>query len=227
MRTIVVLLAVCFVLSGCASMKAEMVLPEELSDVAVYPVQNRRMLELGAKPMFDFGSWQVARFSRGWAREAASNLFWVETVDRAQRYSFVLEGSSDPIDVICAARADIDRWGGPDSSLERVHSYELRCEGLMAEMEDPRFTLEVGTRIGHLEWEGDRLMVIPTNDLKGSRWKLPERTGYVIEDRNGPIAAVEVLSPGRVWMTDEITPELVDVIAAATSALLLYDTLVD
>ena len=227
MRYLTIAILCVLTLQGCASMKAEMGLPEELLDAEVYPVQNRRMLELGSKPMFDFGSWQVTRFSRGWAREAASNLFWVETVDRSQRYSFVLEGSGDPMDVICGARADLDRWGGPDSSLERVHAYELRCEGLVATAEEPRFTLEVGTRVGHIEWDGERLLVVPTNDLNDSKWKFQDRTGYVIEDREGPIAAVEVLSPGRVWMADDVSAELVDVIAAASSALLLYDNLLE
>lgn len=219
------LILVVLSMAGCASMTAEMDLPEELAGAVVMPVENRRMLELGSKPMLDFAGWQVTRFSRGWTREAVSDLFWTKTVDRTQRYAFVLAGAAEPIDVVCGAMADLDRWAVID--VERVQSYELRCEGIVAGEENELFTLEVGTRVGHLEWAGERLLVIPTSGLKDSSWKFQDRTGYVIEDDDGPIAAVEVLSPGRVWMLDEVADELKDVVAAATSALLLYDNLLE
>lgn len=214
-----------FLSVACASMTAEMDLPENLSSAPVYRVEHRRMLELGSGTVFEFGRWQVTQFSRGWTREGVSDLFWAEAVGRTQRYGFVLTGGAEEVDVVCGARAEVNRWIAPE--IETVQSVELRCEGVPVGRDEVLFTLDVGTRIGHLEWQDERLLVIPTSELKGSRWTYQARTGYTIEDKVGPVAAVEVLRPGRVWMIGEVAENLTDPLAAVASALLLYDTLLE
>ncbi len=126
-------------------------------------------------------------------------------------------------EVECRARA-VEAWrSGFTVELTDAFTPRLSCAIRDAAGDLSRFVLASDGRElrGRLEGaRGESLAARSLHRLQGARWKHAEPAGYLIETPAGePIAAVETLNRGRVWLTSGATAGPTP---AAITALLLY-----
>ena len=72
----------------------------------------------------------------------------------------------------------------------------------------------------------DRSVAVKGTDrLAGTPLPLGETAGYIFEQAGKPIAAVEVINNGAVWLSPDLDPALRGPVTAAISSLLLFEEL--
>ncbi|MBL9216730.1 MAG: hypothetical protein JNG83_14730 [Opitutaceae bacterium] len=78
---------------------------------------------------------------------------------------------------------------------------------------------------GTLERGGQVVTVRGTNRLAGTPLPLGETAGYVFSLADRPLAAVEVINDGAVWLAPDLPAELRGPVTSAIASLLLFEEL--
>lgn len=154
----------------------------------------------------------------------SASAFGVEGGFARQAYRLAVEGPRGAYwEVECRGRA-VEAWrDGFTVELTDAFTPRLSCAIRDSAGDLSRFVLASDGRElrGWLEGgRGGSFSARSLHRLQGARWQQPEPVGYLIETSGGePVAAVEILNRGRVWLTSSAaggpTP-------AAVTALLLY-----
>lgn len=206
--------------------KAEMELPSSVISLAGDPLavdgQNPRRW---GKPL-GFGAYRSLAVDDGVEFSWSIDAFGVRSGSARQRYRLALDGPDGRWEVECLARA-IESWrDGFTAELTEAFRPRLSCGLFDPQGRISRFVLASDGRLlrGHVEdtaTGGPRLVVRSVHRLQGSRLPLAEPAGYLLESPTGePIAAVETINRGRVWLTAEAPGGPAP---AAIAALLLYN----
>ncbi len=234
MKSIVHLfLALVLVIPAAAKLKeAALRLPDALAGVERLPVQGRQGWKLLER--LEFGGCSVHGVQRSLAKGGDLGLsvpgLAYEGSKRRQTFLFKLSG------------ADASPWRGAAATnlrrraLDVGFDIELRNKsGFMAllssdALPDDSWTLDLAEKgerplTGTLSRNGEVIEVRGTNRLAGTFLPLGETTGYIFESRGKPVAAVEVINDGAVWLSPELDPALRAPVTAAISALLLFEEL--
>ncbi|QXD15537.1 hypothetical protein GQ464_000890 [Rhodocaloribacter litoris] len=212
-------------LVGCQA--AHMPVPEALSTAGRLPVQGRQGWKI--KEHLRFGSYEARDIDRSWVRGGDLVVNALELNRRKQHYSFTLrKGAADHWHVACEV---LLRRGMVDAEVVDVvfaDRSELACTLDAIDREAARWTLALAGEYarpleGSLVSGGTELGIYGTSALKGG---LPAgtTTGYEIVRAGRPVAAVEVISEGAVWLP-ETAMEGRDLFAAVATALLLLEDL--
>lgn len=226
-------LALALVIPAFAKLKeAAMKLPDSLAAVERLPVKGRQGWKLLER--LEFGGFAVHGVQRSLSKGGDLGLavpgLAYEGSKRRQTFLFKLSG------------ADASPWRGAAATnlrrraLDVGFDIELRNKsGFMALLSsdarpDDTWTLDLAEKgerplTGTLSRNGEVIEVRGTNRLAGTFLSLGETSGYVFESRGKPIAAVEVINDGAVWLAPEIDPTLRAPVTAAISALLLFEEL--
>lgn len=226
-------LALALVTPAFAKLKeAAMRLPDNLAGVERLPVQGRQGWKLLER--LEFGGFAVHGVQRSLSKGGDLGLsvpgLAYEGSKRRQTFLFKLSG------------ADSSPWRGAAATnlrrraLDVGFDIELRNKsGFMALLSpdarpDDIWTLDLtekGERplAGTLSRNDEVIDVRGTNRLSGTFLPLGETSGYVFESRGKPVAAVEVINDGAVWLSTELDPAQRAPVTAAISALLLFEEL--
>lgn len=207
-------------------------LPEELVSANRIPVKGRQGWKLIER--VQFGDYVVSEVRRSWTKGGdlrVGRVLFYEGNKRRQTFGFTLVGPEG------------SPWhGGAATNLRRNalehDGFEIALRdksGFAARLEpdsDPTagWTLDLTERFdrplsGTLSRDARVVTVTGTRKLAGSPFPLDETTGYVFESGGRPIAAVEVINNGAVWVSSEIESELQAPVTAAIASLLLFEEL--
>lgn len=212
--------------------EAAMRLPDALAGAERLPVQGRQGWKLTER--IEFGDFKVHGVERSLSKGGDLGLsvpgLAYEGSKRRQTFLFKLSGADD------------STWRGAAATnlrrraLDVGFDIELRNKsGFMALLSsdarpDDKWTLDVKERgerplAGTLSRNDVSITVTGTNKLAGTILPYGETSGYVFESAGRPIAAVEVINNGAVWLAPDLAPELRAPVTAAISALLLMEEL--
>lgn len=212
--------------------EAAMRLPDGLASAERLPVHGRQGWKLLER--LEFGDFRVHDVRRSLSKGGDLGLsvpgLAYEGSKRRQTFLFKLSG------------AEASAWSGAAATnlrrraLDVGFDIELRNKsGFMAllssdALPDDTWTIDLAEKrerplAGTLSRNGEVITVTGTNRLAGTFLPLGETSGYVFESRGKPVAAVEVINNGAVWLAPDLDPTLRAPVTAAISALLLFDEL--
>jgi hypothetical protein len=212
--------------------EAAMRLPGELASVERMPVKGRQGWKIVER--LQFGGCDVYEVRRSWTKGGdlrVGRVLFYEGSKRRQTFGFSLTGANGAV------------WhGGAATNLRRNalerDGFEIALRdksGFAAVLEpesapDEEWTLDLTETFGRplkgTLTRGDRTIAVTgTNKLAGTPLPLDETTGYVFETGGKPVAAVEVINSGAVWISPEIADTLRAPVTAAIASLLLFEEL--
>ena len=208
--------------------QAEMLLPDQLSTVERLPVEGRQGWRKIQR--LKYGNYAVDSVNRSLTKGGDLQIMVYEGSKRRQAFSFHHQENGLPTYRIAAAtnlrRRAIDvgveiEFRNKSGFTSEMHS--ILKPGFVARLE----LTETRERplSGTLVHGAQTVAVKGTNKLAKTPLPLDEATGYVFESEGKPIAAVEVINNGAVWISPDIDPELSSPVSAAISALLLFEEL--
>ncbi len=203
-------------------------LPEPLLETERLPVAGRQ----GWRHLqrLSFGDQSVERVQRSLTKGGDLQILRYEGSKRRQSFSFEHLDNGNPAFQVVAA-TNLRR-----RAIELKFDIELHNRsGFTAELRSVSNPAQIAvlelTENGERPLEGtlihghQRVDVKGTRKLAGSVFPLDETTGYVFEWERAPIAAVEVINDGAVWISPAIDADLRAPVCAAISALLLFEEL--
>lgn len=217
------------VLGGCTS--ARLAVPASLRATPALTVAGR----LGdvRSPSLSFGAWRVTGVSRSWVRGAgldASVGRVAIDLDRAsQQFAFdAAEGGRTPWRGACRTTYRHDGVVVPVGSLAVHERAVLSCTlGVAGRTPWQLETSADFDRLPHgvLRLGEDTVHIVGMDRLAGS---VPTRgllAGYVMRVGGAPVAAVEIVGNGTVWLDAHPDASYRQALGAAAAALLLFDDL--
>jgi len=215
--------------SGCHS--ARMAIPNELAMRSEQLICSGRG---GFNEDFKFGAYQVTDVHRGWTRRSACGLWRLERANTQQSYEFSLvapgEGMWNGQAAAGLQSADLktEAWGG-ELAIGILSSQNLVVR--LGRSDGEAWTLVLNQRsdedlmTGYLRSEKATYEVAGTHKLAGTPMPLADTAGYVVAKNNVPVAAVDVLNDGTVWLSQGLSGPERNGLAAAAAALLLFQDL--
>jgi hypothetical protein len=231
MRSKVSLLAILVLttVSGFAKLKgATMRLPPELAGVDRLAVTGRQ----GWKKVerLTFGGYLVNNVDRSFTKSSSLQILIYEGAKARQHFAFYTQGD------------DMETWRGEAETTahRRALDFDVEIElrdksgfGVrLSPLARPEeiWTLKLAEK-REKPFEGDltrgtqTVKVRGTNKLAGTIFPLGETAGYIFEVAGKPVAAVEVINDGAVWLSPSLAPELRQPVTAAIGSLLLFEEL--
>jgi hypothetical protein len=199
------------------------------------PVQGRQII--GWDSDVTFGPYRAAGVRRGWTSTTTFGSVWGNldySVLRAdQRYEFdLLAPGAAPTRCQCAVGVnqqwlDVGLGRGGELNLQMAGQYSLACALDPGDGSPPwRLTLGRGATSpllqGVLFGGQTAFQVRGTQRLAGTSMPLMEATGYEFQQDGQPLAAVEVINEGAVFMPPGPATPWSRAVAAASAALLLH-----
>lgn len=208
--------------------QAAMRLPPELAQVERLPVAGRQ----GWKRIeqVSFGANRVSNVDRSLTKGSSLQILFYEGAKARQTFGFSVDG------------AGFEPWQGEAESTVRRRVLELNVDielrnrsGFAARLApaarpDDAWTLKLlETRdrplAGTLKRNDSVVNVTGTNRLENTIFRLGETAGYIFEIAGKPVAAVEVINDGAVWLAPDLAADLRAPVTAAISSLLLFEEL--
>jgi len=207
---------------------AAMSLPPELAAAERLPVQGRQ----GWKRLetLRFGEFTVRDVRRSLTKGSSLQILLYEGAKARQSYGFALADRTG------------EAWRGEAETNVRRRALDVGLEielrnksGFGARLQSTARPEEVWmlkleeTRDRPLQGSlsaGARLVVVRgINRLAGTFFVSGETTGYVFELAGRPVAAVEVINDGAVWLSPGLPEDYRGPVTAAISSLLLFEEL--
>ena len=218
--------AVLLLAAACAP--ARMQLPPPLAEDAALPVKGAHALLGDVR----FGPWTATGVRRGLAIGETSST-WVLDEKKARRtYRFEQlgpDGQSWPTRCGTDYQGSDIGWESADGRSRTsvpVTAYSTLVCTVSTGAGRPDWLLQLHTEdtglTGTLGDGSQSLRVVENHDLAGTSLDAGSAAGFVFFDGETPVAAVEVLNKGRVWLPEGGDPDRQHALAAAATALLLY-----
>ena len=215
---------------------ARMAVPESLtSDAAEMEVKGRQRFSF--KESLSFGPFRITDVDRGWTQTSSSGSAWFSSSKAKQSYEFTLRETNSPTwEAQCATgvnkrELNFDDFLGGELEIEMASVY-FACS-FKRRSEKGRWRLVMSQSASEMVLNGiltdgkERIQINGSQKLQGSPIPLSDPTGYEFVHKKRIIGAVEVINKGGVWILPSIDSEIRSVLAAASSALLLYRDISD
>ncbi|HPI74909.1 MAG TPA: hypothetical protein PLZ01_15955 [bacterium] len=214
---------------GCHS--ARMAVPNELAVRSEQLICSGRG---GFSEDFSFGAFQVTDVHRGWTRRSAGRLWRLEKADTQQSYEFSLAApgggmwNGQAAAGLQAADLKAEAWSG-DLTIGIVSNQSLVVR--LERSDSETWTMVLNQRsnedlmTGYLSSKTATYEVTGTHKLAGTPMPLVDTAGYVVAKNKAPVAAVDVINDGIVWLSHGLSGAERDGLAAAAAALLLFHDL--
>ena len=231
MRQLAVILLALVALGSSATAKlkeAAMRLPTELGGVERWAVTGRQ----GWKNVerLTFGSYLVNNVDRSYTKGSSLQILFYEGAKARQNFAFYAQGD------------DMETWRGEAETTahRRALDFDVEIElrnksgfgARLSPLSRPEevWILKLAEK-REKPFEGDltrgtqSIKVRGTNKLAGTFFALGETAGYIFEIGGKPVAAVEVINDGAVWLAPGLAADLRQPVTAAISSLLLFEEL--
>jgi len=234
---LLLLAALALALSACAP--ARMAVPPGLkAGSAEFPVKGRTISIFEGS--FSFGPYRVVKARRGWTPSQSWSGTWrfinYKVRSARQNYEFTLLPPSGPAwDCRCTTQVDqqiVKAMGGKygEFSMETYGRAGYLCAFQPLDGSgywQISMTRPSGQTLysGVLSGPGKRFSVQGTHALAGTSIPLSDPTGYIFSLPGRPVAAVQVINEGTVWISPALPRPQRDALAAAAAGLLLYQEL--
>lgn len=181
---------------------------------------------------FSFGDYQVLNVKRGWTRRIRWDVAFADGSAAHQEFEYQVRAPDGTLwqgnAVTGVRREDVTgRIGGGTWSWDLssdVH-YLVR---LADEAQEHFWTLAMRERLGDTVMNGELsdgttvYRVEGTYRLAGTPMPLSTPAGFIVYQQHRPVAAVEVINQGMVYLARDVEPTQRHVLAGAATALLLY-----
>lgn len=234
-------------LAACASVQMDV--PTPLGSAPEMPVAGRQgWSRLTGKPM-TFGAFRAEEIHLGWrstrretgpgwaVRSRTKEYSLGEERERSrQRLEFRLTGvETEPLWVRCLRAEDGEFLVFTRRAERREDSMDLReeressfgCSAVAETGETFSWSLALGTsdprRASGTLTLGEATFAIDSSNWVNNGKRVPAPVGFVVRSQDGPVAAVELVDQGTVWIAPELEPADRAALAGAAAALLLYD----
>jgi hypothetical protein len=235
MKKLTVLIALVALMAvGCRM--ARMAVPQSLTaDAAAMPVSGRTGFNVFDESI-SFGPYNVTEVHRGWKVKSSFGFLGFSMNKARQSFEFSIADTQQQgrAEVQCSTGV---KWKDIEGQLAGgTLTVNLQAHTLYAcsiKTQDAVWQLLMNEETGQVVMSGvltdgeTELAVKGTTKLEGSSFPLSDPTGYIIELDGRPVAAVEVINAGAVWIKPDLGPELRLPVASTASALLLYRDLDD
>lgn len=195
-----------------------------------------------------FGLYHTDKLQRGWIKSFRNDAFLARLTGAQEKYSFTLFDREQAAYTITAANSirgaelPLIRYMDENSSprLREIATLSIHCQKLFAatlyhpqRQESWNLTLMSNSDIhkngrfaGFLVHEQEaEIEILPIYLLERSRTIGTDILGYEFRQRGKPLAAVEVVNQGKVWIASSLDARLQQVLASASAALLLQQEL--
>ena len=227
------ILAASLILAACQM--ARMALPTNLA-AGAQEMACRGRQGFKFNEAFTFLPFKVFDVHRSWTTIQGWDDAWIDSARAKQRYQFSVEEPGRPAwDGQCAVGAEFTTV-----ELRRFFGGELEIQtegiqtvlGLLKERGGKKpWKLVLGQQTGEMSMSGvlerDDIRVAIEAQHRLAQTPLPvhDAAGYILTQKRKAVAAVEVLNNGAVWIDPQASPEMRGALAAAASALLLFQDL--
>lgn len=210
--------------------EAAMALPAELASAPRLAVQGRQGWKLTER--LAFGEFTVTDVQRSLTKGSDLQILFYEGSKRRQTFGFALTEAGRPLGRGAAAtnlhRRALESDDGFEIELRNRSGFSARL--VPTATPTAEWTLELVEKRdkpleGTLRQGARTIAVSGTNRLAGTRFPLGETSGYVFTLNHRPIAAVEVINNGAVWLAADLAPDVRVAVAHAAAALLLFEEL--
>ncbi len=223
------LMATVLLIAACQS--ARMALPGFLEQHSeAYACVGRHGLRIGED--FHFGPYQVHNVKRGWRQRVAWDVAFSEGSAHRQEFEYMVWSHGDTLwhgnAVTGVRRKDVrGTIGGGEWRWDLVSDVNYLAR--FADDKHQQFwTLAMAEGHGDFVMSGELsdgtavYRVEGTQRLAGSSMPLGHPAGFIFYRQHRPIAAVETINKGVVYLDRELSRTEKDVLAVAATALLLY-----
>jgi hypothetical protein len=241
------LFALLLVLGLAACTTPQMLVDQQLTDQnAPMQVSGRQGLLINQK--ISFGNYESEKVKRGWTRSYSLDMFLAKLEDAKDKYSFTLFDSNrgaytiDAVNHIKGVDLPVGRFLGANTSpaLQELASFTVQTKDLFAAslysnsrqetwnlvLMNREDTRKNGRYAGFLTNEQQQnIEVIPVRKLQGAETWGTDIIGYEFRQEGKPLAAVEVINKGRVWIDPSLEANMQLVLASASATLLLQQEL--
>ena len=210
-----------------ACREARMAAPQQVTSQAQeWAIKETRII--GWDSPFNFGPYHVANVQRGWQETTAWGFLGYENYKSKQQFQYTVQRAGGQ-PWVCNCATGVGQQvlqgmiGGGTLTWELTAATNFACSlkngdkiwrMVVASQGSSKLAMQ-----GVLQGPGKDIQVKGTHELEGSSLGLSDPTGYTFYSPQGPIAAVQVINNGIVWMLPG--PDQ-DALAAASAGLLLY-----
>lgn len=175
------------------------------------------------KSNLSFGRWHSAKAVQGPTVGFGLKLLGISLGHSSQSYQLSLtngEGWQHMECVSAAVTASRDGWS---LDLNLGEKPVFAC-GIQGKVES---TLELKAKWnnkleGQSQLSDRKVSISSLHKLKGAAFDSMDPVGYLLSDEQGPVAQVEVINSGRVWLAPSLPEDVQLELAALMAALLLY-----
>jgi hypothetical protein len=212
-------------ITGCAGPR--MLPPKDVSEGAkvLEVVDRSRASGALVDESFKLGSYQVKDVDRDWNTTKKSSGFFVSKTTTTTGYTFKLLAGKDTWEGACGMTGtskgvgnsrDGVQWGSDELSCECKRGNDSASVSLKADQADAKHRVEGDLTFGETKYD-----VHVVNDSEGSNFT-NKPAGFRFDSSAGAVAAVEMLHPGRVWLTPHLPETQYAGISCISAGLMLY-----
>lgn len=238
-------LALVLALSACTT--PQMLVDQQLTaQSAPMTVSGRQGLLINQR--ISFGNYESEKVKRGWTRSYSHDVFLAKLEDAKDKYNFTLFDNNrgaytvNAVNHIKGVDVSIGRFLGDNTNtaLRELASFTIQTQDLFAAslynnsrqeawhlvLMNREDTRKNGRYVGLLTNEQQQnIEVLPIRKLQDAKSWGTNIIGYEFRQEGKPLAAVEVINKGRVWIDPNLDPNMQLVLASASATLLLQQEL--
>ena len=200
---------------------AELVSAQAFSSVQPFPVS-------GANPRawtstLSFGPWHSAKAVQGPTLGFGLKLLGVSLGYSSQAYQLSLTDGKDWQHMECISAAVTGTKDGWTLDLSLGEKPVFAC-GIQGKVNSTmQLKAKWDNKLEGTSQLSDRVVRINSlHQLKGAAFDSMDPVGYLLSDHQGPLAQVEVINSGKVWIDPSLPGNIQLELAALVAALLLY-----
>ena len=171
-----------------------------------------------ANESFKLGPYQVSGVDRDWDKGSKTGVGPWSKETQTTGYRYKLKGEATDLAGVCKSEAQRQSVVAMGGRYARAWSMlGCHCEGPSGVAD-----LVLSSQGDRLDIDGVTYGVQPVFDTAdGNRLLVP--TGFRI-DHNGPMAAVEIMHPGQVWLSRDLPQAARGRMACVLTGLMLYES---
>lgn len=206
--------------AGCAAPR--MVAPKDIASGARVLEVKERSSASGSfvDESFRLGDYQIADVDRDATSKKSSGGAGMSSDSAKTSYQYKLKAKGDTWIGSCYSVARDKSSGSISISLSR----QLMCE-CVAEKRDERASARVGgqseNEAGELKLAGEKYSLSPVEETDKTSFAAGP-AGYRVDAGDKPLAAVEVIRPGRVWLDKDLSEDDAAPLSCVLAGLMLY-----
>lgn len=207
--------------AAAAAKDAEMLSDASFADLAPFTVNGANPRSW--KSNLSFGQWQSSTAVQGPTIGFGLKLLGISLKHSSQSYQLSLTDGKGWQHLECVSAAVTGAKDGWNLDLSLGEQPVFAC-GIQGKVNS---TLELKAKwnnklSGHSMLSDRKISISSVHTLKGAAFDSMDPVGYLLSDEQGPVAQVEVINSGRVWLVPTLPEDVKLELAALMAALLLY-----